>query len=253
MITPNNLKNINTMNIDYDAIENQIDNSIKRFHGSYSWETAIIDTELPVEVRNTIAQKYNEIGWTYVYHRTTSENGEKPGLTSFIFSDKPIEDKYLKNYTKYVPANNTNDDTVTLTASKKYVLPIANGQLELSIIPDNNYPGLDIEFTMSDESQNYITKPRILIEAPIDPETNLQENLRALIWAGAYSEDYTDKVVFTNRQLCKNKHTKLSFTDDIGYTEFEVYTEWFNAQKTHDASELFHIAAENPDVSGLIC
>ena len=106
---------------------------------------------------------------------------------------------------------------------------------------------------MADESQYYVTKPRIVIEAPIDEETKIQENLRALLWAGAYTEDFTNKVVFTDRQLCKNKRTKLSFTDDIGHTEFQVYTEWLEAHNSNDPATIFHLAAEDTDVSGLIC
>ncbi len=98
MITPENIKTIDINKVDMAKLETMIDDSIKRFHGSYPWETAIIDGEYPVEVRDKIALKYKESGWNHVYHRTTSENGERAGLTSFVFSTEPLKPEYTKNY-----------------------------------------------------------------------------------------------------------------------------------------------------------
>ena len=96
MITPNDLKKIKIENTDFNKIEAEIDEYIKKTHGSYPWEEAIIKGEYSVEVRNTIAKKYKDNGWNFVYHRTSSEHNDKPGLTCFMFSNKKIDDKYTK-------------------------------------------------------------------------------------------------------------------------------------------------------------
>lgn len=90
MVTLNELNNNNNFNI--EAIIKEIDNAIKRTHSWYPWESGIIEDEIPIEVRNEIAKRYiNEGGWKYVYHQTSSENGEKAGLTEFKLSMKPIK------------------------------------------------------------------------------------------------------------------------------------------------------------------
>lgn len=58
-------------------------------------EEAIIDGEYPVNARNAIGQKYKEAGWDYVYHITSSEHGDRPGLTHFIFSTEKPDDKVV--------------------------------------------------------------------------------------------------------------------------------------------------------------
>ena len=68
-----------------------IDTAIKRNHGQYPYENAILLKEYPVSVRDEIARRYLEAGWKYVIHRTSSENGERPGLTHFKLSMTPIE------------------------------------------------------------------------------------------------------------------------------------------------------------------
>lgn len=97
MITPNDLKNIELKKTDFEKLEAEIDESIKSFHGWYPWEEAIIQGEYSVEVRNEIAKKYKENGWKYVYHQTSSENGERAGLTNFKFSNKELEDEHTIN------------------------------------------------------------------------------------------------------------------------------------------------------------
>ena len=98
MITLENLKKEELDNLDFENLEALIDKSIRSFHKWYPWEEAIIDGELSIEVRNKISQKYKDAGWDYVYHRTSSENGERPGLTSFKFSKTKLEDKYIQRY-----------------------------------------------------------------------------------------------------------------------------------------------------------
>lgn len=95
MITPKELENYN---VNLEKIEDEIDESIKRFHGWCKWEEAIIDNEYPVSVRNAIGQKYKDAGWKYVYHITSSEHGERPGLTRFIFSTEKLDDKVVLGF-----------------------------------------------------------------------------------------------------------------------------------------------------------
>lgn len=87
MIKPGDL----AKNVNVERFIHEIDEEIIRNHGDYPWETAIIGS-LPMDTRNTIAMKYvNEGGWKYVYHITSSENGERGGLTNFKFSMTPID------------------------------------------------------------------------------------------------------------------------------------------------------------------
>lgn len=95
MIYPNEL---NDYNVNYDKLEKEIDESIKRFHGWCKWEEAIIDGEYPVNVRNTIGLRYREAGWNYVYHITSSEHGDHPGLTRFIFSMERLDCKVVGGF-----------------------------------------------------------------------------------------------------------------------------------------------------------
>lgn len=95
MLTPMDMlfQEVNMKEIEYD-----IDNSMKSFHGWRSFEQAIIDGEYPVEVRNIISTMYVKAGWNYVYHKTSSENGERPGLTQFYFSVKKLDDEITKGF-----------------------------------------------------------------------------------------------------------------------------------------------------------
>ena len=100
MLRPDDLKDIEIESTNFEELESKIDDSIKRFHGWFSWEEAIIEGEYPLEVRNKIAKKYKENGWSFVYHRTSSENGERAGLTCFRFSNNKLGDKDTKNFYK---------------------------------------------------------------------------------------------------------------------------------------------------------
>lgn len=98
MITPSDLINYDIKRIDFKSLEKQIDNSIIEHHGLYPYEWAQLDKEYSVEVRDIIGKKYKENGWNFVYHRTSSENNDSTGITSFIFSTKEID--YIHNYHK---------------------------------------------------------------------------------------------------------------------------------------------------------
>ena len=67
-------------------------------------------------------------------------------------------------------------DYVALKLGTTYGIPLANGVLRLDVSCDDDYPGLDIEF-IPNEERNIVTRPRVLIEAPIR-EDGTQENLR---------------------------------------------------------------------------
>ena len=54
---------------------------------------AIIDGECTMNARNAIGQKYKEAGWNYIYHITSSEHGDRPGLNYFVFSTEKPDDK----------------------------------------------------------------------------------------------------------------------------------------------------------------
>ena len=61
---------------------------------SHPWVDIIIDEEIPLAARNVLAKKYKDAGWYYVYHRTSSENGERPGLTRMIFTTESTDPKF---------------------------------------------------------------------------------------------------------------------------------------------------------------
>lgn len=97
MISPNAVEKLkDSKQRSVKEIIADIDDAIKRVHGWYPWEDAIIDYELPVHTRNRVANMYINAGWKYVYHHTSSENLERPGLTAFKFSMEPLDKKYVR-------------------------------------------------------------------------------------------------------------------------------------------------------------
>lgn len=84
--------------MNYNKLEKYIDNSIKECHGVNEYEQAFVKEEYPVNIRNTVAQKYKNAGWDYVYHITSSEHGDRPGLTRFIFSTEKLDDKIVCSF-----------------------------------------------------------------------------------------------------------------------------------------------------------
>lgn len=91
MITPEELEQYEIANVNIEAIIVDIDTEIKRHHGQHPYEDAFLIKEYSKSVRDEIARRYREAGWKYVIHRTSSENGERPGLTHFKLSMKPID------------------------------------------------------------------------------------------------------------------------------------------------------------------
>ena len=102
MITPNDIIKMEIESINFNELEKVIDDSIKCFHGWYPWEEAIISGEYSLEIRNVIGKKYKDAGWKHVYHRTSSGNGEKFGLTNFIFSNAILDDRYLRDFIEVI-------------------------------------------------------------------------------------------------------------------------------------------------------
>lgn len=99
MISPKDLELVEKLKVNYDKIIVEIDNSITARHGWHPWEEAIIHSEYPVSIRNEIAKRYSNAGWNHVYHLTSSENGERPGLTNFMFSMEDLSS--IINIEKY--------------------------------------------------------------------------------------------------------------------------------------------------------
>ncbi len=83
--------------VDYNKIEQELTDSILEYTNKIN---VFLYKEYPVHVRDFIAKKYMEQhGWKYAYHITSSENGERPGLTVFTFSNTelPEDDADRKN------------------------------------------------------------------------------------------------------------------------------------------------------------
>ena len=45
----------------------------------------IIQSEYSKESRDYVVEEFKKVGWKKIEHKTSSENGERPSLTSFIF------------------------------------------------------------------------------------------------------------------------------------------------------------------------
>lgn len=84
---------------------------------------------------------------------------------------------------------------IELEKEKIYGIRMSRGILRINVSKDNFFPGLDIEFISDEENQNKMSRPRILIEAPINEYNGDQEDLRALIWNNQDSEDYSEEII----------------------------------------------------------
>lgn len=69
-------------------------------HPTYSWVELIIDGDYSTTVRNEVAKDFVAAGWKKVYHHTSSENGERSGLTSFILLTEETVDKWEQSHNK---------------------------------------------------------------------------------------------------------------------------------------------------------
>ena len=66
---------------------------------------------------------------------------------------------------------------------------VKGGYLAATICPDPDYPGIDVEYVADKENDKDLSRPRVLIEYPIDG------NLRALVWNNPKDEDYTEEII----------------------------------------------------------
>ena len=67
---------------------------------------------------------------------------------------------------------------------------VKGGYIRANASSDPDYPGIDVEFVSNNDVGETLSRPRVLIEKPVD------DNLRALIWDDADNEDYTKEIVF---------------------------------------------------------
>lgn len=98
MITPKDIEKIEMEKVDFAKLEKEIDESIIKHHGYYAWEAASLVGEYPVCVRDALAKRYRDAGWRFIYHHTSSENGERPGLTEFRFSMSEIDNVDMSKF-----------------------------------------------------------------------------------------------------------------------------------------------------------
>lgn len=102
-ISPKDIPAIELAKYDLDHIVETFNNEIIKNHGRYPWEEIILQSEYPLSVRTEIASRFHSAGWTNIYHRTSSENGDRPVLTTFLMSTGPIPDNVTHNCYKYSP------------------------------------------------------------------------------------------------------------------------------------------------------
>lgn len=100
MITPKLLEEFEVEGIKYDDLEKEIDKSIREHHGEFPWDHALLERNLSMVARDVLARRYLGAGWSYVYHRTSTLNDEKPGVTSFVFSMTPLMDGCVEGFTR---------------------------------------------------------------------------------------------------------------------------------------------------------
>ena len=71
---------------------------------------------------------------------------------------------------------------------------LPNGYLVATISQDPDYPGVDIEYVDDNERETDLSRPRVLVEAPIEDNGAI----RALIWNDSKNEDYTKDIELYN-------------------------------------------------------
>jgi hypothetical protein len=71
---------------------------------------------------------------------------------------------------------------------------LPNGYLIATISQDPDYPGIDVEYIDDNEKETDLSRPRVLIEAPVESNGVV----RALIWNDPKDEDYTEDIDLYN-------------------------------------------------------
>ena len=72
---------------------------------------------------------------------------------------------------------------------------LPNGYLVATISTDPNYPGIDIEYIDDNENEADLSRPRVLVEAPVEGYGDI---IRALIWNNPNNEDYEEDIELYN-------------------------------------------------------
>lgn len=92
MISPDFMKDYITDDEINDLID-KIDRSFFMYRENplYEWIELIIDGDYSIKLRNIVSEYYIKAGWDTIYHQTSKENGERPGLTSFVFLTEETE------------------------------------------------------------------------------------------------------------------------------------------------------------------
>lgn len=67
---------------------------------------------------------------------------------------------------------------------------VEGGYLYATISGDTDYPGICVEFVGDNESDDFLSRPTVLMEKPVGDE------LRALVWDSKDNEDYTTEITF---------------------------------------------------------
>ena len=62
------------------------------------WFDVILPNEYREDLRNSVAKEYIDAGWDMVVHQTSTENGERPGITYFAFLTENTIDSFFKEY-----------------------------------------------------------------------------------------------------------------------------------------------------------
>lgn len=76
----------------------------------------------------------------------------------------------------------------------RYIVPMADGYLELSLCHDPDFPGIDIEYHTDEHDKEMdngerVSNPRVVVEFPSD----YPNEMHTMIWDDPHSEDYTSK------------------------------------------------------------
>lgn len=78
--------------------------------------------------------------------------------------------------------------------SEALQIRLGNGYLVATISADPDYPGIDVEYVDDNEKETDLSRPRVLIESPIDDNGAI----RALVWNDSESEDYVEEIKLYN-------------------------------------------------------
>ena len=76
--------NLNEKDILLENVINELNNSTT-LDWNYNHIVIIIPSEYSKESRDYVVEEFKKIGWKKIENKTSSENGERPGLTSFVF------------------------------------------------------------------------------------------------------------------------------------------------------------------------